>query len=106
MLLLTASYLYQVGWSEMLMLGLWQNPAWEGLAVNPRTADTTTVRLAMYNSWFAVGKGEQEKGYPECMPAYVKHTGGIPFDQVKHSMGLRTGAHHLWIETGRWLNPR
>jgi hypothetical protein len=51
---------------------------WEGLAVNPRNADTTTVRLATYNSWFAVAEGEQEKGYPECMPAYVKHTGGSP----------------------------
>jgi hypothetical protein len=80
--------------------------ACEGLAVNPRIADTTTVRLATYNSWFAVAKGEQEKGYLECMPAYVKHTGGIPFDQVKHLMRLRTGAHHLRIGTGRWLNPR
>jgi hypothetical protein len=26
--------------------------------VNPRNADTTTVRLATYNSWFAVAKGE------------------------------------------------
>jgi hypothetical protein len=79
---------------------------WEGLAVNPRNADATTVRLATYNSWFAVAKDEQEKGYPECMPAYVKHTGGIPFDQVKHLMRLRAGAHHLRIETGRWLNTR
>jgi hypothetical protein len=71
---------------------------WEGLAVNPRKADTNTLRLATYNSWFAVAKGEQEKGYPECMAAYVKHTGGIPFDHVKHFMRLRTGAHHLGLK--------
>jgi hypothetical protein len=60
---------------------------WEGWAVNPRNADTITVRLATYNDyWFAVAKGEQEKGDPECMPAYVKHTWGIPFDHVKHFM--------------------
>jgi hypothetical protein len=40
------------------------------------------------------------------MPAYVKHTGGIAFDQVKCLMRLRNGAHHLRMETGRWLNPR
>jgi hypothetical protein len=81
---------------------------WKGLGVNPRNAsDRSPVRLATYNSWFAVVKGEQEEGYPECMPsAYVKHTGEIPFDHaVKHLMRLRTGAHHLWIENCRWLNP-
>jgi hypothetical protein len=55
-----------------------------GLVVNPRKADTAIVRLATYNSWFAVAKGEQDKGYRECMPAYVKHTGEIFSDHVKH----------------------
>jgi hypothetical protein len=40
MLLLTASYLDQVGWCGMLMRDLWQNPR-KGLAVNPRNADTS-----------------------------------------------------------------
>jgi hypothetical protein len=34
---------------------------WEGLAVKPGNADTTTVKLAMSKSWFAVAKGEQNK---------------------------------------------
>ena len=30
----------------------------------------------------------QEKGYPKGMPNYIKHTGGIPFAQVKQLMPL------------------
>ena len=53
------------------------------------------------------GDGQaQEKGYPKGMPNYIKHTGGIPFAHVKQLMRFRTGAHHLWVETGRWLKPR
>ena len=82
---------------------------WEGLGSDPRTADTSVVRLATYNGWFAVPQGDgqaQEKGYPKGMPNYTKHTGGIPFAQVKQLMRFRTGAHHLRVETGRWLKPR
>ena len=59
---------------------------WEGFGSDPRTADTSVVRLATYNGWFAVPQGDgqaQEKGYPKGMPNYIKHTGGIPFAQVK-----------------------
>ena len=82
---------------------------WEGLGSDPRTADTSVVRLATYNGWFVVPQGDgqaQEKGYPKGMPNYIKHTGGIPFAQVKQLMRFRTGAHHLRVETGRWLKPR
>ena len=47
------------------------------------------MRLATYNGWFAVPQGDgqaQEKGYPKGMPNYIKHTGGIPFAQVKQLM--------------------
>jgi hypothetical protein len=49
--------------------------------------------LPLYQRWFAIAKGDQEKDYPECMPAYVKNTRGILFDYVKHLLRLRTGAH-------------
>ena len=42
---------------------------------DPRTADTSVVRLATYNGWFAVPQGDgqaQEKGYPKGMPNYIK----------------------------------
>ena len=77
---------------------------WEGLGSDLRTADTSVVRLATYNGWFAEPQGggqAQEKGYPKGMPNYIKHTGGIPFAQVKQLMRFRTGAHHLRVETGR-----
>jgi hypothetical protein len=67
------------------------------------------VRLSTYNTWFAVPKEDkqgQEKGYPPGMPNYIKHTGGIPFSHVKQLMRLRTGAHHLRVETERWKKPR
>jgi hypothetical protein len=79
---------------------------WEGLESNPRTGATDRIRLTTYNSWFAVPEGAsatQEKGYPPCMPNYIKHTGGIPFAQVKQLMRFRTGAHHLRVETERWV---
>ena len=49
---------------------------WEGLGSDPRTADTSVVRLATYKGWFAVPQGEdqaQEKGFPMGMPNYVRH---------------------------------
>jgi hypothetical protein len=84
---------------------------WEGLDANPRTAETSKIRLTTYHSWFAVPQHEegvqrQEQGYPEGMPGYIKHTGGIPFAHVKQLMRLRTGAHHLRVETERWQKPR
>jgi hypothetical protein len=39
------------------------------------------------------------------MPRYIRHTSGIPFAYVKQLMRFRTGAHHLAIETGRWVRP-
>lgn len=88
----------------------WMAEPWEGLDnVNPRTAETERARLATYHNWFAVpqgGRQQPEKGYPPDMPRYIKHTGGIPFAHVKQLMRLRTGAHHLRVETERWKQPR
>jgi hypothetical protein len=39
------------------------------------------------------------------MPRYICRTGGIPFAYAEQLMRLRTGAHHLAIETGRWQKP-
>ena len=47
--------------------------------------------------------GTQEKGYPPGMPNYIKHSGGIPFSQIKQLIRFRTGAHHLRVETERWV---
>ena len=90
-------------WDRML-----QEP-WEGLPTEPRTADTSKIRLTTYQNWFAVPQqieGQKEKGYPEGMPGYIKHTSDIPFAQVIQLMRLRTGAHHLRVETERWKKPR
>ena len=37
------------------------------------------------------------------MPNYIKHSGGIPFSQIKQLIRFRTGAHHLRVETERWV---
>ena len=79
---------------------------WENLESNPRTAPTARIRLVTYNNWFAVPHGTggtQEKGYPPGMPNYIKHSGGIPFSQIKQLIRFRTGAHHLRVETERWV---
>jgi hypothetical protein len=92
-----------VAWEKFI-----KREPWEGLESDPRTAATERIRLVTYNSWFAVPEGtgvRQEKGYPQGMPNYIKHTGGIPFAQVKQLMRFRTGAHHLRVETERWLKP-
>ena len=73
---------------------------------HPRTAPTARIRLVTYNNWFAVPHGTggtQEKGYPPGMPNYIKPSGGIPFSQVKQLIRFRTGAHHLRVETERWV---
>jgi len=77
--------------------------------VDPRTAPSEQVRLATYNSWFTLEEEvpveDLEAGYPMGMARYIRHTGGTPFNYVKQLMRLRTGAHHLAIETGRWSRP-
>jgi hypothetical protein len=88
-------------WDAML-----QDP-WNqaGDITHPRHAVSNMVKLVSYNSWFMTGPIPQEEldaGYPQGMPWYIRHTTGIPFAYVKQLMRLRTGAHHLAIETGRW----
>jgi hypothetical protein len=41
----------------------------------------------------------------QLLSRYIRHRSGIPFADVKQLMRLRTGAHHLAIETGRWVHP-
>ena len=36
---------------------------------------------------------------------YIRHTEGTTYNHVQQLMRLRTGAHHLAIETGRWSRP-
>ena len=82
---------------------------WEDLHSNPRTAPSEKVRMVTYNSWFAVPldtEVEKNSSCPHDIPHYIRRTGGIPFEQVKQLMQLRTGAHHLRVETGRWQQPR
>jgi len=83
---------------------------WESVeGVNPRTDTIEKIKLATYDWWFATPKveedGQCEPGYPPDMPRYICRTGGIPLAHVKQLMRLRTGAHHLAIETGRWQRP-
>jgi hypothetical protein len=76
---------------------------WEGLDKDPRTVETSRVRLSTYHSWFAVPPRQQEdKEYPAGMPSYIKRVAGIPFAHVKQLMRFRTGAHHLRVETEGW----
>jgi Reverse transcriptase (RNA-dependent DNA polymerase) len=94
---------YWEAWDSML-----EEPWQEVEGENPRTTALTQHKLATYAAWFDIPKtpaaadGEREGGYPMGMPRYVCKTGGIPFEHVKSLMRLRTGAHHLAIETGRW----
>jgi hypothetical protein len=72
------------------------------------------VKYATYNGWFAlplpvqVGLADEpleDSGFPRHpanLPAYIQSSRGIPFEHVKNLMRLRTGAHHLNVETGRW----
>ena len=69
-------------WDKMLV------EPWQDLDADPRTAPSTKVRMVTYNSWFAVEtppqiQKELKHDYPEGMPRYIRHTGGIPFKQVK-----------------------
>ena len=78
---------------------------------NPRQGfpESNLIKLATYDAWFAtdaIPQHELDAGYPQYMPRYIRHTGGIPSAYVNQLMRLRTGAHHLAIETGRWTRPR
>lgn len=91
-------------WDAML-----QEP-WDKVSecANPRQVASSLVKVATYNCWFVTGPLPQEEldaGYPQGMPRYIRHTSGIPFAYVKQLMRFRTGAHHLAIETGRWVRP-
>ena len=91
-------------WDAML-LDPWNQAA--GIT-HPRHAESNMVKMVTYNSWFMTGpipEEELDAGYPQGMPRYIRHTAGIPFAYVKQLMRLRTGAHHLAIETGRWSRP-
>ena len=84
------------------------NEPWESVeGLNPREVTVEKIKLATYSRWFATPKGPafQQQGFPEGMPRYIRHTAGIPFQHVKDLMRLRTGAHHLAIEVGRWSRP-
>ena len=92
-------------WQAML-----QRP-WQDLPHNPRLADSNSVKLATYNSWFAISDapevdaGDAGVMFPAGMPGHVQRTSGIPMDWLIQLVRLRTGGHHLAIETGRWSDP-
>ena len=75
---------------------------------DPRVAPSEKVRLASYSAWFAVEEEvpveDLERGFPQGMARYIRHTGGT-LNNVQQLIRLRTGAHHLAIETGRWSRP-
>jgi hypothetical protein len=87
--------------------GLLQQP-WEGLPADPRGAASATVKYSTYSSWFAVpppeGEAEDIVGGrgAKCIPRYVQCTAGVPGKWLIPLVRLRTGGHHLAIETGRW----
>lgn len=84
-------------WELML-----RGPMEAALGVDPTTAAADLVRPATYQSWFCTPPDSEEEGFPTGMPKYVRHTAGIPFAHMKALMRLRTGAHCLAIEMGRW----
>lgn len=101
----------RVAWDDLL------RKPWQNLPLKPREA-VHQVKLASYHRWFAqplpvrLGFAEEaEDGgrgprLPPNMPRYIRCTRGIPVDHLKHLMRLRTGAHHLAVETGRWRGVR
>ena len=79
---------------------------WRGLHADPRQ-ELHHAKLCTYDRWFAVDSPFTEAtalapGRDLTVPKYVQHTAGIPFGALKQLMRLRTGAHHLAVETGRW----
>lgn len=94
-----------LAWEEML-----QAP-WKAVKdiSDPRVAPSEKVRLASYSAWFAleeeVPAEDLERGFPQGMARYIRHTEGTPYNHVQQLIRLRTGAHHLAIETGRWSRP-
>ena len=85
---------------------------WTNLPQEPREVPQQgPIKYATYHRWFALpvpsqlfqwDRTEGQPRMPVNMPAYVKCTRWVPFDQLKQLIRLRTGAHHLTIETGRW----
>jgi hypothetical protein len=79
--------------------------------VSPRQpVASNLIQLATYNSMVYLYSGsipqeELDAGYPQGMPRYIRHTGGIPFAYVKELMRFCIGARHLAVETGRWSRP-
>jgi hypothetical protein len=61
------------------------------------------LKLALYNWWFATPKVEEDgQSKPEFTPEtpmYNCRTGKIPFTYFQQLIRLRTGTHHLVIET-------
>lgn len=87
---------------------------WENHPLQPREVPEGQggrAKFATYHRWFALPiptqlfRWDTMEGCPRMpvnMPAYVKCSRHVPFEQLKQLMRLRTGAHHLAIETGRW----
>ena len=59
--------------------------------------------MASYSAWFAleeeVPEEDLERGFPQGMARYIRHTGGTPYNHVQQLIRLRTGAHHLAMHT-------
>jgi hypothetical protein len=101
---------------EISLRGAWDDllrKPWQALAANPRES-SSSVKFSTYNGWFALPlpvqigmadepvEGSGFPRHPSNLPGYIQSSRGIPYEHVKNLMRLRTGAHHLMIETGRW----
>jgi len=85
---------------------------WQDLPLQPREVpEGGPIKYTTYHRWFALPLPEElfqwaaMEGSPRMpvhMPAYVKCSRGVPPEHLKQLMRLRTGAHHLAVETGRW----
>ena len=79
----------------------WFYACWNDLPANPRDAPSDAVICCTYERWFAGSTGRGEGRWTD-VPAYVKHTAGIPADHVRALVALRVGAHDLDVAAGRW----
>jgi hypothetical protein len=79
----------------------WFYACWNDLPANPRDAPSDAVICCTYERWFAGSTGRVEGRWTD-VPAYVKHTAGIPADHVRALVALRVGAHDLDVAAGRW----
>lgn len=75
----------------------WFERGWQGLPVNPRTAERGSVIACTYARWFAVPAGAEA-----TVPGYVASTAGMPAQCVRSLAAFRLGAHDLEVATGRW----